>query len=108
MKSFQTGFVALVEDCQIFLNFLHARFQIDVKAVKFKFLQKFKASEKEYAIFFEYEADRQLRKFCTVKTEPAINRPTTTTAALPQRLIRYGMMRYIYGKCTQKLTIWPT
>lgn len=106
MKVFRTVSVAVVEDCQRYLNFLPVRFQVYVRTVKF--LQKFKASEKEYAIFFEYEADRQLRKFCTVKTEPAINRPTTTTAALPQRLIRYGMMRYIYGKCTQKLTIWPT
>jgi len=35
MKLFRTGSVALVEDCQRFLNFLPASYQVDVKTVKF-------------------------------------------------------------------------
>jgi len=41
MKLFRTGSVALVEDCQRFLNFLPVSYQVDVKTVKF--LQKYRA-----------------------------------------------------------------
>jgi len=43
MKVFRTVSVAVVEDCQRYLNFLPVRFQVYVRTVKF--LQKFKASE---------------------------------------------------------------
>ena len=49
MKLFRTGSVALVKDCQRFLNFLTASYQVDVKTAKF--LQKYKALEKEFVAF---------------------------------------------------------
>ena len=49
MKLFRTGSVALVEDCQRFLNFLPAIYQVDVKTVNF--LQKYKALKTEFAVF---------------------------------------------------------
>jgi len=35
MKLFRTGSVALVKDCQRFLNFLPASYQVDVKTLTF-------------------------------------------------------------------------
>ena len=43
MKLFRAGSVALVEDCQRFLNFLPVSYQVDVRTVKF--LEKYKALE---------------------------------------------------------------
>ena len=63
MKLFRTGSVALVEDCQKFLNFLPASYHVDVRTVKF--LQKYKASENGSCSLFGQEADRQLRNLCT-------------------------------------------
>ena len=56
MKLFRTGSVALVEDCQRFLNFLPASYQLDV-------LQKYKALENRICSLFGQEADRQLEIF---------------------------------------------
>jgi len=69
MKLFRTGSVALVEDCQRFLNFLPASYQVDVRTVKF--LQKYKALENRICSLFGQEADRQLRNLCTVYNMPS-------------------------------------
>jgi len=69
MKLFRTGCVALVEDCQKFLNFLPASYQVDVKTVKF--LQKYKALENRICSLFGQEADRQLRNICIVYNLPS-------------------------------------
>ena len=66
-KLFRTGSVALVEDCQRFLHFLH--YQVDVKTVKF--LQKYKALENRICSLFGQEADRQLRNLCTAHNLPS-------------------------------------
>ena len=50
MNLFRTGSLALVEDCQRFLNFLPASYQVDVKTVKF--LQKYKALENTICSLF--------------------------------------------------------
>jgi len=68
MKLFRTGSVALVEDCQRFLNFLPVSYQVDVRTAKF--LQKYKATEKRICILFGHEVDRQLRTLCTIYKLP--------------------------------------
>jgi len=69
MKLFRTGSVALVEDCQRFLNFLPASYQGDVKTAKF--LKKYKALENRIWSLFGQEADRQLRNLCTAYNLPS-------------------------------------
>ena len=69
MNLFRTGSVALVEDCQRFLNFLPASYQVDVKAAKF--LQKYKALENRTCSLFGQEADRQLRNLCIAYNLPS-------------------------------------
>ena len=64
MKLFRTGSVALVEDCQRFLNVLPVSYQVDVRTAKF--LQKYKATENRICSLFGHEADRQLRNLCTI------------------------------------------
>jgi len=49
MKLFRTGFVALVEDFQRFLNFLPASYQVDVKTVKF--VQKYKGRNRKTIVY---------------------------------------------------------
>jgi len=74
MNLFRSGSVALVEDCQRFLNFLPASYQVDVRTVKF--LQKYKALENRICSLFGQEADRQLRNLCT-----AYNLPSSSSAS---------------------------
>ena len=70
MKLFRTGSVALVEDCQRFLNFLPASYQVDVKTANF-FAKKYKALENRICSLFGQEADRQLRNLCTEYNLPS-------------------------------------
>ena len=81
MKLFRTRSVALVEDCQRFLNFLPASYQVDVRTVKD--LQKYKALENRICSLFRQEADRQLRNLCT-----AYNLPSGSSASKIIKLIR--------------------
>ena len=86
MKLFRTGSVDLVEDCQRFLNFLHASYQVDVKTAKF--LQKYKALKNRICSLFGQEVDRQLRNLCT-----AYNLPSGSSASKIIKQIRSKFLK---------------